>query len=77
MFSLLNQIRTTVGNRLAYHRTVAALSDLPVDTALDLDIYKGDVRQIAHDAVYGPAAARRTVRAATPRLRFLSLDGRA
>ncbi|MEO1238947.1 MAG: hypothetical protein AAFW64_04645 [Pseudomonadota bacterium] len=39
--------------RALYHRTVAELKALPTDTALDLDIYKGDAEKIARRAVYG------------------------
>lgn len=37
----------------AYHRTVRELRRMPLDTALDLDIYPGDVKSIARRAVYG------------------------
>lgn len=39
--------------RMQYRRTVRELKNLPVDTALDLDIYPGDAKKIAHRAVYG------------------------
>ena len=39
--------------RVAYNRTVRELSRLPIDVALDLDIYPGDIKSIAHRAVYG------------------------
>mgnify|MGYP001812426670 CR=1 FL=1 len=39
--------------RAAYHRTLRELRRLPLDTALDLDIYPGDVQEIARRAVYG------------------------
>lgn len=39
--------------RMQYHRTVRELQNLPTDTALDLDIYPGDAKKIAHRAVYG------------------------
>ena len=39
--------------RRDYHRTVRELSRLPLDVALDLDIYPGDARKIAYHAVYG------------------------
>jgi hypothetical protein len=42
-----------IKKRADYHRTVRALSRLPIDTALDLDIYSGDIKAIAHRAVYG------------------------
>ncbi len=46
-------IRTAAAKRAAYRRTVAALSALPLETALDLDIYRPDARTIARRAVYG------------------------
>lgn len=39
--------------RRDYNRTVRALSRLPIDVALDLDIYAGDAEKIARRAVYG------------------------
>ncbi|MGB7241320.1 MAG: hypothetical protein WBC93_04435 [Sulfitobacter sp.] len=39
--------------RMQYHRTVRELKNLPVGTALDLDIYPGDAKKIAHRAVHG------------------------
>lgn len=39
--------------RAAYHRTVRELRRLPLDVALDLDIFPGDAEAIAHRAVYG------------------------
>ena len=39
--------------RRAYHRTLNELRRLPLDTALDLDIYHGDAETIARKAVYG------------------------
>jgi len=37
----------------AYRRTLRELNALPLETRLDLDIYAGDIRKIAHAAVYG------------------------
>lgn len=53
MKTLVSNLRAAARNRVAYLRTVAELSQLPLDTRLDLDIYAGDVRNIAHRAVYG------------------------
>lgn len=39
--------------RRDYHRTVRELRRLPLDVALDLDIYPGDAEKLAHRAVYG------------------------
>ena len=48
-----HDLRTAMRKRAAYHRTVAELQALPLDVALDLDIYPGDARSIARRAVYG------------------------
>lgn len=37
----------------AYRRTMRELAALTLDARLDLDIYAGDIRKIAHTAVYG------------------------
>lgn len=39
--------------RRAYNRTLNELRRLPLDVALDLDIYPGDAEKLAHRAVYG------------------------
>lgn len=44
---------TELKKRALYHRTVRELRRLPLDTALDLDIYPGDAEKIASRAVYG------------------------
>lgn len=53
MKTLVSNLRAAARNRVAYMRTVAELSQLSLDTRLDLDIYAGDVRRIARRAVYG------------------------
>ena len=53
MNSLFRNLSTAARKRVEYNRTVHELMDMSLDTALDLDIYKGDVRKIAHRAVYG------------------------
>ena len=47
--SFMNELK----KRAEYRRTLRALRRMPLDTALDLDIYKGDADKIAHQAVYG------------------------
>lgn len=42
-----------IKKRRDYARTVQELRSLPLDVALDLDIYRGDAEKIAHRAVYG------------------------
>lgn len=39
--------------RRAYNRTLRQLLDLPLETALDLDIFPDNAEKIAHRAVYG------------------------
>jgi hypothetical protein len=39
--------------RRAYNRTIQELRRLPLDVALDLDIYPGDAEKLARRAVYG------------------------
>lgn len=53
MISVFSQIQTAARKQVAYNRTVAELSALPLASRLDLDIYAGDIRDIAHRAVYG------------------------
>lgn len=53
MTMILDQIRSAAARRAAYVRTVRELRALPLDTALDLDIYPGDAERIARHAVYG------------------------
>jgi hypothetical protein len=53
MIGIISTLKTAARKRAAYNRTVAELEALPLDVALDLDIYRGDARKIAHRAVYG------------------------
>ncbi len=53
MKRIVSQIRSAAAKRAAYNRTVAELSQLPVESQLDLDIYAGDIPSIARRAVYG------------------------
>ena len=46
-------LRDRLRKRAAYKRTVFELKNLPIDTALDLDINKSDAEKIAHRSVYG------------------------
>lgn len=50
---LIDQIQTALRNRARYLRTKSELEALPLDVALDLDIYPGDAGKIARAAVYG------------------------
>ncbi len=53
MMTIVSNLAAAARKRAAYNRTVAELRALPLDTALDLDIYRGDARKIAQLAVYG------------------------
>ncbi|MFQ6548273.1 hypothetical protein AADZ90_009965 [Aestuariibius sp. 2305UL40-4] len=51
--TILETIKDQARKRAAYRRTVAEIRALPLDVALDLDIYRGDAERIAKKAVYG------------------------
>lgn len=53
MTQLFTSLQTAIRQRVDYNRTVSELSQMPLDTALDLDIYRGDIKKIARKAVYG------------------------
>ncbi|MEM1374306.1 MAG: hypothetical protein AAGF78_07990 [Pseudomonadota bacterium] len=53
MMALLADLKTRIAQRRAYSRTVTELRSMPIDVALDLDIYAGDAEKIAARAVYG------------------------
>jgi len=53
MTHLMSTLRTRLSKRAAYHRTVDELRNLPLDVALDLDIYPGDAERIARQTIYG------------------------
>ena len=56
MTHLFSTLRDTIEKRARYRHTVAELRALPLDVALDLDIYPGDAERIAAQAVYGRQA---------------------
>ncbi len=51
--TVFSHFRSAVQRRTAYRRTRNELRKLPLDVALDLDIYPGDADRIARQAVYG------------------------
>ncbi len=51
--TLVQHLQHRVEKYLSYRRTRHALQTLPLDVALDLDIYRGDAAKIASRAVYG------------------------
>ena len=48
--------KDAVEKRALYIKTRDEIAQMPLDVALDLDIYPGDADRIAYDAVYGKAA---------------------
>ena len=53
MTSLYDSIRDRAKKRALYNQTVAELKSTNLATQLDLDIYYGDIPQIARRAIYG------------------------
>jgi len=49
----MSSVRDRLRKRVAYHRTIRGIRDMPLDVALDLDIYRGDAEKIAQRAIYG------------------------
>jgi hypothetical protein len=49
----MSSLRNRLEKRAAYHRTVREIRAMPLDVALDLNIYQGDAERIAEEAVYG------------------------
>ena len=53
MLTMFENLKEAVRKRAAYVRTRDEIARMPLDLALDLDIYPGDAAKIAHKAVYG------------------------
>ncbi|WP_175546830.1 hypothetical protein [Natronohydrobacter thiooxidans] len=53
MSTILTTIQIRLKQRAAYRRTKAEIEAMPLDVAIDLDIYKPDAARIAEKAVYG------------------------
>lgn len=53
MAHLMSSLRDRLQKRAAYNRTVWEIRTMPLDVALDLDIYPGDAEKIASKAIYG------------------------
>jgi hypothetical protein len=56
MLNVIDMLKEAARNYALYVKTRNEIANLPLDIALDLDIYPGDAEQIAHDAVYRKAA---------------------
>jgi hypothetical protein len=53
MLTMIENLKEAARKRAAYVRTRDEIAQMPLDVALDLDIYPGDAAKIAHKAVYG------------------------
>ena len=53
MIALFAELKTRMEKRRAYNRTVSEIKAMPLDVALDLDLYRGDAERIASQVVYG------------------------
>ncbi len=51
--NVIAQFKSAANRRAAYLRTVHELQTMPLDVALDLDLFREDARLIARRAVYG------------------------
>lgn len=51
--TILETLKTRLRDRARYLRTRDEIARMPLDVALDLDIYPGDAERIARQAVYG------------------------
>jgi uncharacterized protein YjiS (DUF1127 family) len=53
MIAFIETMKTRARKAAQYHATVSELKRLSIHDALDLDIYHGDIPEIARKAVYG------------------------
>lgn len=53
MLTMIEGLKEAARKRAAYIRTRDEIARMPLDVALDLDIYPGDAAKIAHQAIYG------------------------
>jgi uncharacterized protein YjiS (DUF1127 family) len=56
MISVYGTIREAARTYALYRKTRNEIANMPIDVALDLNIYRGDAENIAREAVYGQAA---------------------
>lgn len=56
MISVYEMLIDAARTYARYRKTRDEIANLPLDVALDLDIYPGDAERIAREAVYGRAA---------------------
>ncbi|MGB4828759.1 MAG: hypothetical protein WBP18_16080 [Paracoccaceae bacterium] len=53
MLTMIATLKAAAEKRARYIRTRDEIARMPLDIALDLNIYPGDAARIAHEAVYG------------------------
>ena len=53
MTHFMTRFRTAIERHRLYRDTIREIRRMPLDTALDLDLHRGDARRIARRAVYG------------------------
>lgn len=53
MSNLVNALKVRMDQYARYRRTRDEIARMPLDVALDLDIYPGDAERIARQAVWG------------------------
>jgi uncharacterized protein YjiS (DUF1127 family) len=56
MISVYGTLREAARTYALYIKTRNEIANMPIDVALDLNIYRGDAEKIAREAVYGQAA---------------------
>jgi hypothetical protein len=56
VISVYEMIRDAAATYARFRKTRDEIANLPLDVALDLDLYPGDADRIARRAVYGQAA---------------------
>ena len=56
MISVIHMIAESARTYARYRKTRDEIANMPLDVALDLNMYRGDADKIARTAVYGHAA---------------------
>ena len=51
--TVLNTVRTAIEKRVAYKRLKHELASMPLETAIDLGMFREDAGRTAHKAIYG------------------------
>ncbi len=51
--NVLNSVRTAVQKRVAFSRLKHELASMPLETAIDLGMFREDAGKVASKAIYG------------------------